>query len=76
MVEPIQGEAGVNVPDPGYMKGVRELCDKYNVSSWSKEEGCIVDKHWLYDAYIPTKLHNTCCNLFVLQLYLIQWHFT
>ena len=31
MVEPIQGEAGVVVPDNGYLKGVRELCDKYNV---------------------------------------------
>ena len=31
MVEPIQGEAGVVVPDEGYLKGVRDLCDKYNV---------------------------------------------
>jgi len=31
MVEPIQGEAGVVVPDDGYLKGVRQLCDKYNV---------------------------------------------
>ncbi len=31
MVEPIQGEAGVIVPDDGYLKGVREICDKYNV---------------------------------------------
>ncbi|MBL7812588.1 MAG: ornithine--oxo-acid transaminase [Bacteroidetes bacterium] len=31
MVEPIQGEAGVIIPDAGYLKGVRELCDKYNV---------------------------------------------
>jgi ornithine--oxo-acid transaminase len=31
MVEPIQGEAGVIVPDQGYLKGVRELCTKYNV---------------------------------------------
>jgi ornithine--oxo-acid transaminase len=31
MVEPIQGEAGVVVPDPGYLKGVRALCTKYNV---------------------------------------------
>lgn len=32
MVEPIQGEAGVLVPDPGYLTGVRKLCDKHNVS--------------------------------------------
>ena len=31
VVEPIQGEAGVVVPDEGYLKGVRELCSKYNV---------------------------------------------
>jgi len=31
MVEPIQGEAGVVLPDKGYLKGVRELCDEYNV---------------------------------------------
>ena len=31
IVEPIQGEAGVVVPDEGYLKGVRELCTKYNV---------------------------------------------
>jgi ornithine--oxo-acid transaminase len=31
MVEPIQGEAGVVLPDDGYLKGVRELCNEYNV---------------------------------------------
>ena len=31
MVEPIQGEAGVVVPDEGYLSGIRKLCDKYNV---------------------------------------------
>jgi len=29
--EPIQGEAGVVVPQAGYLKKVRELCSKYNV---------------------------------------------
>lgn len=31
MVEPIQGEAGVVVPDEGYLTSVRELCTQYNV---------------------------------------------
>lgn len=31
MVEPIQGEAGVVIPTDGYLKGVRALCDQYNV---------------------------------------------
>ncbi|MGB0165352.1 MAG: ornithine--oxo-acid transaminase [Luteibaculum sp.] len=31
MVEPIQGEAGVVVPDAGYLARVEELCNKHNV---------------------------------------------
>lgn len=31
MVEPIQGEAGVIVPDNGYLQKVRALCTEYNV---------------------------------------------
>ena len=31
MFEPIQGEAGVLVPDEGYITGIRKLCDEYNV---------------------------------------------
>ncbi|UII28604.1 ornithine--oxo-acid transaminase [Fulvivirga maritima] len=31
LVEPIQGEAGVMVPDEGYLKKAYELCAKYNV---------------------------------------------
>jgi len=31
IVEPIQGEAGVNVPDDGYLKSCYDLCKKHNV---------------------------------------------
>jgi ornithine--oxo-acid transaminase len=31
LVEPIQGEAGVMVPDPDYLQRASELCKKYNV---------------------------------------------
>ena len=31
LVEPIQGEAGVYVPDDNYLKSASELCKKYNV---------------------------------------------
>ena len=31
LVEPIQGEAGVYVPDEGYLKAAADLCRKYNV---------------------------------------------
>lgn len=30
-LEPIQGEGGVIIPDNGYFKRVRQLCDQYNV---------------------------------------------
>ena len=31
LVEPIQGEAGVNVPDEGYLRQIREICSRHNV---------------------------------------------
>jgi ornithine--oxo-acid transaminase len=31
MAEPIQGEAGVIIPDEGYLKSVKDLCQKHNV---------------------------------------------
>ena len=31
MVEPIQGEAGVVIPNEGYLKGISDLCKQYNV---------------------------------------------
>ena len=31
LVEPIQGEAGVIIPPPGYFKSVREICTRHNV---------------------------------------------
>jgi acetylornithine aminotransferase len=31
MVEPIQGEGGVQVPDPDYLAGLRQLCTKHDL---------------------------------------------
>jgi acetylornithine aminotransferase len=30
LVEPVQGEGGINIPDIGYLKEIRKLCDKHN----------------------------------------------
>ena len=31
LVEPIQGEGGINLPSAGYLEGLRELADKHNL---------------------------------------------
>ena len=31
MLEPVQGEGGVNIPDPDYLPGVRAWCDQNNI---------------------------------------------
>jgi 4-aminobutyrate aminotransferase len=31
IVEPIQGEGGYVVPAPGFLKGLREICDRYGI---------------------------------------------
>lgn len=31
MLEPIQGEGGVIIPQEGYLRKVKDLCEKYNV---------------------------------------------
>lgn len=37
LVEPIQGEGGVVVPPPGYLKAARELCSRHNVLMMADE---------------------------------------
>jgi taurine--2-oxoglutarate transaminase len=31
ILEPVPGTAGIMVPPPGYLKGVREICDRYGI---------------------------------------------
>jgi acetylornithine/N-succinyldiaminopimelate aminotransferase len=31
LVEPVQGEGGINLPPPGYLEGLRELADKHQL---------------------------------------------
>ncbi len=40
LLEPIQGEAGVYVPDEGYLKKCYDICHKYNVLFMADEVQC------------------------------------
>lgn len=31
LIEPVQGEGGVNVPAPGFLQGLRQLCDEHDM---------------------------------------------
>lgn len=31
MIEPVQGEGGINIPPPGFLQGLRDLCDKHKL---------------------------------------------
>jgi acetylornithine/N-succinyldiaminopimelate aminotransferase len=31
MVEPVQGEGGINLPPPGFLQGLRKLCDEHGL---------------------------------------------
>ena len=37
VLESIPGTAGIMVPPPGYLRGVRELCDRYGIL-WIADE--------------------------------------
>ena len=43
-VEPIQGEGGYVVPPPGYLKALRELCDRYGIVLVCDEVQCGVGR--------------------------------
>ena len=58
IAEPIQGEGGVNVPDPDYFKQLRALCDQHDLLLICDEvwTGCgrtgmmFAHQHWLGEA--------------------------
>jgi len=51
MVEPIQGEGGVNVPSPGYLQGLRQLCEAYQLLLIYDEVQCGIGRTGKLFAY-------------------------
>jgi acetylornithine/N-succinyldiaminopimelate aminotransferase len=48
IVEPIQGEGGMHIPDDGYLAGLRALCDQHDLLLIADEvwTGCGRTGHW------------------------------
>jgi acetylornithine/N-succinyldiaminopimelate aminotransferase len=48
LVEPIQGEGGINLPPPGFLEGLRELADEHGLLLMFDEvqTGCGRTGHW------------------------------
>lgn len=48
VIEPIQGEGGINVADPDFLKGLRELCNRENIVLIFDEVQCGMGRtgHW------------------------------
>jgi acetylornithine/N-succinyldiaminopimelate aminotransferase len=51
MLEPIQGEGGVNVADKGYMEGLRKICDDNDILLILDEVQCGMGRTGKYFAY-------------------------
>jgi acetylornithine/N-succinyldiaminopimelate aminotransferase len=54
IVEPIQGEGGVNLADPAFMRGLREMCDRQGVLLIFDEVQCGLGRTgtlWAHEQY-------------------------
>jgi len=56
LVEPVQGEGGINVPDPGYLAGIREICNEQNWLMMVDEIQTGIGRTGQWFAYQHTKL--------------------
>ncbi len=46
ILEPIQGEGGVNIPPKGYIQAVRQLCDKHQILMIADECKLVLVELW------------------------------
>ncbi len=51
IIEPIQGEGGINPADPSYLKAIRELCDSHNILLMFDEVQCGIGRTGSLYAY-------------------------
>lgn len=60
MFEPIQGEAGINIPPEGYVKAAIDLCREHNVLSIADEIQCGLGRAGTLFAYQGTCNQKEC----------------
>ncbi|MDP2179350.1 acetylornithine transaminase [Methylicorpusculum sp.] len=63
LVEPIQGEGGVNIPAPDFLNGVRFLCDQYNILMMLDEVQTGVGRTGLFLAHQHNTISPDVCTL-------------
>ena len=63
LVEPIQGEGGVNIPDSGYLNQIRILCDEHNILMMLDEIQTGVGRTGKFLAYQHNDIIPDVCTL-------------
>ena len=65
LVEAIQGDGGINIPQPGYLKGLRELCDQRNWFLIIDEVQTACGRTGLFCAYQHEEMINFFAKNFI-----------
>jgi acetylornithine aminotransferase len=63
LVEPIQGEGGVNIPAPDFLNGIRSLCNQYNILMMLDEVQTGVGRTGLFLAHQHNTISPDVCTL-------------
>ncbi|MGR9086541.1 MAG: acetylornithine/succinylornithine family transaminase [Gammaproteobacteria bacterium] len=63
LVEPVQGEGGVNIPDPDYLNRIRELCDQHQVLMMLDEIQTGIGRTGKFLAYQHNGITPDVCTL-------------
>jgi predicted acetylornithine/succinylornithine family transaminase len=71
LVEPIQGEGGINLPPAGYLEGLRELCDRHHLllvfdevqAGMGRTGRWFAHQHWGVQPDVMTLAKSLCGGL-------------
>ena len=63
LVEPVQGEGGVNIPDPHYLNQIRQLCDQHQLLMMTDEIQTGVGRTGRFLAYQHNQITPDVCTM-------------